>query len=154
MKHVQSLVFLAILTLLLSACASNYQTLSNPCSGGKGSGDRKGRIVCIDDTRPHGELKPDPESVEVWERTRNLFGRAVKIDWYTVSGTGSVQIDAVPSTCVTVTNRAKPGHAFAKTKPVPPGKQEERCKYTITVPESGFPPLDPDIVIIRCCTSL
>jgi hypothetical protein len=153
MKHARSLVFLAILTLTLSACAANNRPLSNPCADGKGSGDRKGRIVCIDDTGT-GNLTTNPEPVEVWERTSRWFGKPVKIDWYTVSGTGRVEIDVAPATCVTVTNNAGPGQAFAITKPVPQGKSRERCKYTVTIPDSKFPPLDPDIVIIRCCTSL
>ncbi|HEX7705282.1 MAG TPA: hypothetical protein VF701_02390 [Thermoanaerobaculia bacterium] len=152
MKHVHPIVFLAIVALMLSACGSTNQTLSNPCSDGVGKGDRKGRIVCIDDTGT-GSLKTHPEPVEVWERTRKWFGSPVKIDWYTVSGTGSVQIDVQPATCVTVTNRAAPGHAFARTRAVPSGKSEETCKYTVTIPDSAFPPFDPDIVIIRCCTS-
>lgn len=145
-RSLPRLLRLLVPCLLLMTCATaahdDRRLLANPCAGGTGDTHPGHPIVCIDDRGT--ALTVNPASITVWDEDRS--GNPVNVDWYTVSGNGDVKVNWKSSDC-TVPDRCTKGNCKAKTKKGSAGK---RCQYDIEL--EGFPMLDPDVVITRCCT--
>lgn len=118
---------------------------ANPCAGGKGFASPNTPIVCVDDSVSPFRVQPDPVIVhDVSAKDR----RPVMIQWMTVDG-GPITVNMKSSACVTSVNCAS-GKCTAKTIPHKAAETgERRCKYDIVTDQGR---LDPDTVIIKCCT--
>jgi hypothetical protein len=129
----------------VSPSGSSPELRANPCSTGKGFASPNTPVVCVDDSVTPFRVHPDPIVVhDVSAKDR----RPVTIQWMTVSG-GRIGINMKSSECVTSMKCAN-GKCTAKTiahKAAETG--ERRCKYDI-ITDKGT--LDPDTVIVKCCT--
>ncbi|HKR66382.1 MAG TPA: hypothetical protein VJZ00_21825 [Thermoanaerobaculia bacterium] len=140
MSEVRRLLLVLVVALSLLTCKSRPDNpiAPNPCSSGAGSKHRGAPVVCIDDSASVLTVNPDP--VEAFDV--NAAGDPVEIAWYTKSGTGDPKISWKNGDCVNSSGNSK-----AKTKKGAVGK---KCKYEVEL--AGHPKLDPEVVIVRCCS--
>lgn len=138
-------VFVPIFVLFLFAACASIPT--NDCSNGKGTKDRAKPVVCVDDTTER--LTVDPESIEVWDVDPDDKIKPVKIHWVTRSGGGdlSIAMKEGQQGCVDPPEKAGRGRAHTNTKKAKEDKSV--CAYTVTVDGRV---LDPEVVIVRCCS--
>lgn len=117
-----------------------------PCAAKKGNGSPNKPIVCVDDTGATLSVHPDPVIVHDVDASEK---KPVVIQWMTVSGGNDLQI-SMKDGCTTALS-CKGGKCTART--LPHGENEtgeRRCKYDIWTDK--HPRLDPDTVVVKCCT--
>ncbi len=152
-RRVPRVVALLVSSLLLFTCASPKAPdggapapLSNPCQRGKGNGSPNKPIVCVDDTGATLSVHPDP--VIVHDRGASDH-KPVVIQWLTVSGRNQLQL-SMKEGCIAELS-CKGARCVARTIPHAENETgERRCKYDVWT--DRHPRLDPDTVIVKCCT--
>lgn len=141
-----TLVLLAASALLLT-CAPMKNLAPGPCAAGPGVGHPDRPIVCVDDSSPGLSVYPDP--VVVHEVMSTDKSTPPVINWFTKSGAGDLHVRFKDERCVR-NIRCNGGHCMATVTQITSG-EETRCKYDVLL--TGHPTLDPEAVIVRCCTS-
>jgi hypothetical protein len=138
------LFILLLASILITTCARHDRPApfaGSPCAGGTGVDNREAPIVCVDDSGSALSVNPDP--IRVYHEKRG--GGPVTLQWFTKSG-GNLELRWQKDACVTSTV-CNGGHCTAQTRADSAGQQ---CKYDVMV--DGHPTLDPDVIIIRCCS--
>jgi hypothetical protein len=125
----------------------------NDCStNGQGKQHHDTPVVCVDGT---GTLSVNPESIRVFDVMSTDRRTPPTIQWITRPGGGNLRIEMKDPGCVeTPIDCNGHGHCGAKViSGVGAGAKEgeviKTCRYTVTLDGRV---LDPDAVIISCCT--
>jgi hypothetical protein len=125
----------------------NRKPFSNSCASAKGNGSPNTPIVCVDDRGATLSVNPDPVIVHDVGKSDS---KPVVIQWMTASGTGNLQISMRPG-CTTALSCDGRGKCTARTIPHRSDENgERRCKYDVWTDTK--PRLDPDTVVVKCCT--
>jgi hypothetical protein len=135
-----------------SAPAGVPAAVASNCAGsGQGNKDHDAPVVCVDDG---ATLSVNPESIRTWDVLSNNPKAPPVIQWITKSGGSDLNIRMKDPGCVGVVNCNGHGHCQAKVLAglgggASPGTVLKQCRYTVIV---GSRILDPDAVIVRCCS--
>lgn len=150
-------VFVAVaIVLCVIGCRSAAPNVpagaaSNCAGNGHGDPNHDTPVVCVDDG---ATLSVNPDSIRVWDvESKNPKAQPV-IQWITRSGGADLDIRMKDPGCVGVVTCNGAGHCQAKVLAglgtgKSPGTELRQCHYTVMV---GSRILDPDAVIVRCCS--
>ncbi|HUP59626.1 MAG TPA: hypothetical protein VNA69_04315 [Thermoanaerobaculia bacterium] len=142
------IVLLTCAVLLLSTCTSMdrypFVPPDNNCAAGKGNADRVIPVVCVD--KSADGVTVHPKSIEAWD-VGPVTKSATMIHWITRSGDGVLSIRMKDEGCIEKLE-CRRGHCRAKTRDIPEDSKKQ-CRYAVTL--DGVE-LDPDVIIVDCCT--
>ena len=134
-------------SLLITTCAARPPHPSlGPCAGANAHPD--GPIVCVDDSSD--VLRVFPDSVKLHDVVSNAKHLSPGIVWFTKSGRGDLEIRFKDETCVR-DMKCRGSHCTAAAARLDSVQEQKACKYEVFV--TGHKPLDPEVVIVRCCIS-
>jgi hypothetical protein len=146
---------LIVCVLAVAGCKSAdhpVTPIAGACSSGMGSPDHDTPVVCVDGSA--SALTVNPESIRVWDVGSADHKTPPTIQWITRGGGGNLQITMKDAGCVETPSCNGHGHCGAQViNGIGAGKNEgdviKQCRYTVTLDGRV---LDPDAVIVRCCS--
>lgn len=117
-----------------------------PCAGAKAHPD--GPIVCVDDSSD--VLRVFPDSVKLHDVVSTAKHLSPGIVWFTKSGRGDLEIRFKDEACVRAV-KCQGSQCTGAAARLDSVQEQRACKYDVFL--TGHKPLDPEVVIVRCCIS-
>ncbi len=147
MARLRKLLVILGSSVLITTCASRPQHPSlGPCAGANPHPDRP--IICVDDSSE--VLRVVPDSVKLHDVVSTAKHLSPGILWFTKSGRGDLEIRFKDESCVR-DMKCQRGHCTGHAARLDSVQEQKACKYDVFL--TGHPPLDPEVVIVRCCIS-
>jgi len=150
-RQVPRVLMVLAVTLVIAGCGPRPMPdpgptpfRGNPCASGRAASTKQAPIVCVDDSARTLRVVPDP--VVVHDVSASDRTTPVTMQWFTMSGSGDVQLEIEPG-CVTNAKCAN-GHCTAHTVP----GARKQCKYDVWITGGAHDRLDPTVVVDGCCS--
>jgi len=150
-------VLIVLVVALIAGCKSSgtlnpIAPPNNCASTGYGKQHHDTPLVCVDSSGT--SLSVNPDSIRVWDVSSTDRSTPPVIHWMTRGGSGNLQITMKDDGCVETPKCNGHGQCTANVRGGAGAGHKEgdvlkTCRYKVTLDGRT---LDPDTVIVRCCS--